>query len=161
MSHAIVSALKAPIDQSFGMLSQYIDICPENIWVETSGGWPVWQQVYHTVTAVAFFTAGPGAAPSPTLVEEKYCGLQACAPPAIAITREDMKAALAQAVQDIEALVAGLGDADLTSRNEGVFQRIGMEFTMAGTLVLLASHTLYHLGSCDAALRNHGIPGVF
>lgn len=161
MSHAIVSALKAPIDQSFGMLSQYIEVCPENIWVETSGGWPVWQQVYHAINAVPFFTAAPDAAPAAPLIEEKYCGLQGCAPPTIAITREDMKAALAQALQDIEALVAGLDDADLTSRNEGVYQRIGMEMTMAGTLALLASHTLYHLGSCDAALRNHGIPGVF
>lgn len=161
MSHAIVSALKAPIDQSFGMLSQYIDVCPENIWVETSGGWPVWQQVYHAVNAVAFFTTAADAEPAPSLVEDKYCGLQECAPPTIAITREDMKAALAQSLQDIEALVAGLDDNDLTERNEGVYQRIGMEMTMAGTLVLLASHTLYHLGSCDAALRNHGIPGVF
>lgn len=161
MSHQIVSALKASIDQSFGMLKQYIDVCPENIWVETSGGWPVWQQVYHAVNAVAFFTAGVDAPPAKTLIEDKYCGLQACAPPTIAITREDMKAALAQAVQDVEALAASLDDADLTSRNEGVYKRAGMEFTMAGTLVLLASHTLYHLGSCDAALRNHGLSGVF
>lgn len=161
MSHAIVSALKAPIDQSFGMVKQYIEVCPENIWVETSGGWPVWQQMYHLITAVAFFTAGPDDTPAATLVEEKYCGLQECAPSTIAVTREDMQSALAQALQDIDALVAGLDDDDLTERNEGVYQRIGMEMSMAGTLVLLASHTLYHLGSCDAALRNHGIPGVF
>lgn len=161
MSHAIISALKAPINQSFGMLSQYIDVCPENIWMETSGGWPVWQQVYHAITAVAFFTNGPDTAPPATLIEEKYCGLQSCAPPAIAITREDMKDVLAKALQDIDALVAGMDDADLTSRNEGIYQRIGMEVTMAGTLTMLASHTLYHLGSCDAALRNHGISGVF
>lgn len=161
MSHTIVSALKAPIDQSFGMLRQYIDICPENIWVEISGGWPVWQQVYHAINAVAFFTTAADAPETESLIEDKYCGLQECAPSPIAITREDMKAALAQALQDIDALVAGLDDNDLTERNEGVYQRIGMEMTMAGTLVLLASHTLYHLGSCDAALRNHGIPGVF
>ena len=161
MSHTIVTALKEPINQSFGMISQYIDVCPENIWVEKSGGWPVWQQIYHLITAVAFFTSAPDVQPAKTLVEEKYCGLRAAAPSEVVITREEMKVALTQALQDIDALVANLEDSDLTSRNEGVYTRIGMEFTMAGTLVLLASHTQYHLGSCDAALRNHGLPGVF
>lgn len=161
MSHAIVSALKVPIDMSFGMVKQYIDICPENIWVETSGGWPVWQQVYHIVGAVNFFTAGANATPAAAMLEEKFSGLQAVAPSSIAITREDMQAALAQALQDIEALLASLDDTELTSRNEGLYQRIGIEMTMAATLAMLASHALYHLGSCDAALRNHGLPGVF
>lgn len=93
MSHAIVNALKEPVNMSFGMVRQYIDICPENIWVETSGGWPVWQQVYHIISAVNFFTAEANAAPSAALVEEKYCALQAAAPPAVVITREDMQAA--------------------------------------------------------------------
>lgn len=161
MSHEIVKALKAPIDQSFGMLSQYIEVCPENIWVETSGGWPVWQQVYHTITAVGFFTNPADAAPANTLVEEKFCGLQAPAPANIVVTREEMKTALVQALQDIEALTASLDDSELTSRNEGIYARAKFDMTMAGTLSMLAAHTLYHLGSCDAALRNHGIPGVF
>lgn len=161
MSHAIVNALKEPVNMSFGMVRQYIDICPENIWVETSGGWPVWQQVYHIISAVNFFTAEANAVPSAALVEEKYCALQAAAPPAVVITREDMQAALAQALQDIEALTGALDDTQLTARNEGFYQRAGMEITMAATLAGLASHALYHLGSCDAALRNHGLPGVY
>lgn len=161
MSHAIVNALKEPVNMSFGMVRQYIDICPENIWVETSGGWPVWQQVYHIISAVSFFTASADAAPPVALVEEKYCALQAPAPPTVVITRQDMQTALAQALQDIEALTAVLDDTQLTDRNEGFCQRLGIEVTMAATLTTLASHTLYHLGSCDAALRNHGLPGVY
>ena len=34
-------------------------------------------------------------------------------------------------------------------------------YAAAATLVMLASHTDYHIGSCDAALRDHGLPGVF
>lgn len=161
MLHEIVSALKAPIDQSFGMLNQFIDVCPENIWVETSGGWPIWQQVYHTVTAVGFFAAPANAGPPQTLVDEQFCALRAKAPDNIVITREEMKKALAQALQDIEALLANLNDSELTTRNEGLYARAKFELTMAGTLSMLAGHTLYHLGSCDAALRNHGIRGVF
>lgn len=161
MSHAIVNALKEPVNMSFGMVRQYIEICPENIWVETSGGWPVWQQVYHLISAVSFFTASADAAPPATLVEEKYCALQAAAPPTVVITRQDMQTALTQVLQDIEALTAALDDTQLTARNEGLYQRVGMETTMAATLTMLSSHTLYHLGSCDAALRNHGLSGVF
>lgn len=161
MSHTIINALKSPIDHAFGMIGQYIDVCPENIWVETSGSWPVWQQVYHVINVVNIFFPSSDAVPAKTLLEEKYCGLQAAAPSALVITRTDMQAALAQAMQDIEALLAALDDSELTSRNEGLFQTFGMDMTIAATLVMLASHTMYHLGCCDTALRNHGIPGIF
>ena len=31
-----------------------MDTCPENIWEETNGGWPVWQQVAHAVAVLNF-----------------------------------------------------------------------------------------------------------
>ena len=38
---------------------------------------------------------------------------------------------------------------------------LGFEVSAMWVLVMLASHTQYHLGSCDAALRDHDLPGVF
>lgn len=45
MSRDIVAALEEPYQRSWALLAQFMDICPENIWAETNGGWPVWQQV--------------------------------------------------------------------------------------------------------------------
>ena len=55
MSREIVAALEEPYQRSWALLAQYMDICPENIWAETNGGWPVWQQVAHAIAVLNFF----------------------------------------------------------------------------------------------------------
>ena len=62
---------------------------------------------------------------------------------------------------EVDARLAVLSDADLTKVQERVSKKIGRELTYAAMMVMLASHTTYHIGSCDAALRDHGLPGVF
>ncbi len=75
------------------------------------------------------------------------------------------KAALTDYAATVKARVdnwiAGLEDADLARTNAVLSAKLGRETSYAATLVMLASHTDYHIGSCDAALRNHGLPGVF
>ena len=61
----------------------------------------------------------------------------------------------------VDNWIAGLEDADLARTNVVLSAKLGRETSYAATLVMLASHTDYHIGSCDAALRNHGLPGVF
>ena len=72
-----------------------------------------------------------------------------------------MKAYGAAVKAAVDARVARLTDADLTRIQERVSKKIGRELTYGAIMVMLASHTTYHLGSCDAALRDHGLPGVF
>ena len=54
MSREIVAALEEPYQRSWALLAQYLDICPENIWAETNGGWPVWQQAAHAIAVLNF-----------------------------------------------------------------------------------------------------------
>jgi hypothetical protein len=65
-----------------------------------------------------------------------------------------------------DAYLNSLHDADLPDINQGLTGRmkaIGVhhEFSHSQTLAMLSGHLLYHLGSCDAALREHGLKGVF
>ena len=55
MSRAIVAELENPYQRTWGLLCQFMDVCPDEIWAETNGGWPVWQQVAHTVAVLNFF----------------------------------------------------------------------------------------------------------
>ncbi|MDL2226292.1 DinB family protein [Deltaproteobacteria bacterium OttesenSCG-928-M10] len=159
MSRATVDALKGPIDQSFSLISQFIDVCPDNIWAEKSGGWPVWQQIYHSLGAVDFFVGSPGEAGSPPLVSADEAGLRKVSESTVG--KADIKSACQAAKEKVDRYAAGLSDADLVKRNDGLFERAQMDMSHAATLSLLAAHALYHLGSCDAALRNHGLEGVF
>ena len=77
------------------------------------------------------------------------------------VSKEAMKAYGAAVKAAVDARVARLTDADLTRIQERVSKKIGRELTYGAIMVMLASHTTYHLGSCDAALRDHGLPGVF
>ncbi len=154
MSNAIVMSLKGPIDRSFGLLNQYIDVCPETVWAEKSGGWPIWQQVFHTLSAVKFFTGMDAGIPD--LDPE---GLKQAS--AKTVSKDDVRKAMKAAQATVEKYVGSISDADLTKRNEPVFKAAEWDINHAFTLSMLAAHNLYHLGSCDAALRNHGLEGVF
>jgi len=158
MSQTIVNALKGSIDYSFDLLNQFIDVCPDDLWGEKNGGWLVWQQVYHSISAVDFFIAYDGEK-EPPLAKEGVADLDEVAD--TVVSKEKIKAACVAARERLSQYVASLKDEDLPKRNEGVFARSQWEVTHAGTLSLLAGHNLYHLGSCDAALRNRGLKGIF
>ena len=160
MSRAIVAELENPYQRAWGLLCQFMDVCPDEIWAETNGGWPVWQQVAHTVAVLNFFilendddTFVPAPAELGVLMLKEQ-GQQV-------VSKEAMKAYGATVKAAVDARVARLTDADLTRVQERVSKKIGRELTYGAVMVMLASHTTYHLGSCDAALRDHGLPGVF
>ena len=159
MSQAIVNSLKPQVEHAFGLLGKFIDVCPDDIWAEKSGGWPISQQIYHAVAAVDLFVAAPGEAASELLADLEVVQLTKTADQVV--PREKVKAAGLKAKATVDKYLAALQDEDLPQRNETPFKKINFEMTHAGTIVLLASHTLYHLGAGDAALRNHGLKGVF
>lgn len=136
-----------------------MDVCPDDIWNKTFGGWPVWQQVCHTLGAVDFFIAAPGKATLKSLVPKEVSSLsvQGETP----VSKADMKefAALAKAAAD--GYLNALSDADLVTVAEGASARMGRETRHATIVAMMTGHILYHLGSCDAALRENGLKGVF
>jgi hypothetical protein len=159
MSRIIVQSLEGSMQRGFGFVNQFFDVCPEAVWAKKFGGWPVWQQMYHCVVTIDLFLPEPNPAPSAPLFASGVAELKIIATdtPKISVIKEFAAKALAGA----SAYAASLDDAALTLINEGIRTRFGREFTHAGTLALIASHTMYHLGSCDAALREQGLPGVY
>ena len=160
MSRAIVAELESPYQRAWDLMCKFMDVCPDEIWAETNGGWPVWQQVAHTVAVLNFFILENDddiIVPAPTefgVLMLREQGQQM-------VSKEAMKAYGAAVKAAVDARVARLTDADLTHIQERVSKKIGRELTYGAVMVMLASHTTYHLGSCDAALRDHGLPGVY
>ena len=159
MSNAIVTAQKGNFDFTFSLVMQFIDICPDAIWRENFGGWPVWQQLYHGFAATNYFVLDAGAQGNagPCPAGETLSAAADCAAP----SKDDMKA-YANAIKDsADAWIGKLDDAALAQRHEGASSRMKRDMSNAGIMVLLSGHLLYHLGGCDAALRQHGLKGVF
>ncbi len=159
MSKAIVRSQQGNFEFAFSLAMQFIDVCPEEIWQEQFGGWPVWQQLYHGISATDFFVrARDGqAVPDPCPAGASLGSAAGCPAPARAEVGEFARK-IKKAADD---WIASLNDADLPQKHEGASSRMGRDFTNAGIMVLLTGHLLYHLGCCDAALRQRGLKGVF
>lgn len=159
MSKAIVQSLEGGVLYSFSLVNEFIKVCPDNIWEQPFGRWPVWQQLYHAFSAVDFFLRDKDAPESDKPVPEPIGNLAEVADKAPA--KQIIKDFIEKAQKEAAEYMAGLDDAALAAKNEGLSARMGRDVSHAGTVALLASHTMYHLGSCDAALRQNGLPGVF
>lgn len=158
MSRDIVMAVQVPFQNAFALLERYIDICPGEIWRETNGGWPVWQQIYHALAAIDFFVGRVGT-PSDWPFDQATGGLHVVS--GQYLPGEEAKKLAAEARTRAEAYLAGLSDADLAACEPRLSAVFGSDVTHGAIVGMLASHTLYHVGSCDAALRDHGLKGVF
>ena len=139
MSQTTINALKGPIDNSFALLNQFMDVCPDDLWGEKSGGWPVWQQVYHAISAVDFFIAYEGEKEAP-LAKEGVADLAEVGDSVV--SKEKIKAACVAAQERLGKYLASITDEDLPKRNEGVFASSQWEITRAGTLSMLAGQNL-------------------
>lgn len=159
MSRDIINAIQAPYRHSWSLLTQFMDVCPENIWNETRGGWPVWQQIAHTIAALNFFTLGENEAPLPAPCDQATLMLKMQG--SCAVSKDAMRD-YAEAVRlCVDGWLEGISDADLVRVHTVLSKKVGRDVTYGAAVAMLASHTCYHIGSCDAALRDNGLPGVF
>lgn len=159
MSNTLTQSLAGGVLHAFALMDEFMKKCPENIWNEPFGKWPVGQQILHPYGAVDFFLRGPADKEEKAPFSDALISLKEV--PAEAPAKELVMEYAATVTARVNAYIAGLDDAALTQKNEGLSARLGRDMNHAATLALLASHTMYHLGSGDAALRQHGIPGVF
>ena len=163
MSPSIIDGQRTAFEHAYGMVTQFIEVCPEDIWTKKFGGWPVWQQVYHAL-CYQFFTLQDGETPEQELYPPDVGSFQST--PDVAPAKKDVLEYAARMKAKADAYINSLRDADLPIINLGLTARVkafGMshEFSHSQTLAMLSGHTLYHLGSCDAALRERGLKGVY
>ena len=164
MSQSIIGGLKVAFEHSYGLMVQFIEVCPEDIWAKTFGGWPVWQQVYHALGACQSFTLQDGETPEQGLYPQEVNSFQSI-PDAAPLKKNVLEYAVRMKAK-ADAYLNALQDADLPRLNQSLTDRmkakgIQHECSHSQTLALLSGHLMYHLGSCDAALRERGLKGVF
>lgn len=158
MSRTLTTAAAVPFAHAWSLLEAYVNVCPDAVWEEKHGGWPVWQQVLHAVTVLDFFTCGDKAllpAPAPQEV------LMLTAQGTEKVDKAGLRTYMAAVKARVDAWLAALDDTALSVKDDRLSAALGFEVGAVWVLVMLASHTQYHLGSCDAALRDQGLPGVF
>lgn len=158
MSDAFVKVLRFGSAHALQLCDKFWTICPEEVWRKEAGGWPVGQQFYHLLMASSMFLSTFGVEgienPDPKAgqlgEDREYCP-----------SKEDAKRFFNSVSIGLNKLLDRLTDAVLLENNLAFSQRLGKEVNNAECLNLMCAHMLYHLGSCDAALRNEGLEGAF
>lgn len=158
MSNQYVQPYVASVNFTFGLYEKFLVLCPENIWEEKFGGWPVALQYYHALSATGMLISSiNGKKAENPAPESGGLGDSLDHIPASALAKTYL-VNLKKAFQDT---IATLTDADLLKINGPVTQKFGRDVTVAETLELMACHMQYHLGACDGALRNSDLTAAF
>ncbi|MDR1243348.1 MAG: DinB family protein [Deltaproteobacteria bacterium] len=159
MSKDIVNSLMANYTRINGLFEKFIETCPQDIWAGKIGGFPVWQQVYHTYACFDFFLSGKGQSPllKPLYPQEVVMFANIPDTPA---EKDEITGFVKAANLYMEKFSAALDDQALSDLNEGFSARRQLPCTNAGTISSVIGHMFYHFGQCDAALRDHGLKGL-
>jgi len=160
MSRQIVADLAANFERAHGFYLQFIDQCPEELWTKKFGAWPLWQHIVHVYGCIDYFVLQEGEQPAPA-----PCGadnlLTFDFKADAAVDKNAMLTYVLTMKAKADAYINGLTDAMLGENNAGFTARKNEDRTHALTMSVLASHTYYHFGTLDTALREHRYPGIF
>jgi hypothetical protein len=160
MSRQIVAELAANFERAHGFYLQFIDQCPEELWTKKFGDWPLWQHIVHVYGCIEYFVLQEGQEPTPypcnvgnLLVFEFKAGET--------VDKNTMRSYVLTMKTKADAYINGLTDAMLGGKNVGFSARKNEGRSHALTLSVLASHSYYHFGTLDTALREHRYPGIY
>ncbi|MDR1741357.1 MAG: DinB family protein [Synergistaceae bacterium] len=155
---AVTDALKGSFDGNWGFLLKEIDLCPDSVWGKKAGGFVFWQQLYHCFATIDFFISPKDAAPAPGPWGADVAGFKAA--PNKTATKDELRAYAAKQKAAADAWFATVDDASLLKEHEGLSFRWKQPMTNATVIALMTGHSMYHVGSCDAILRDNGVSGV-
>lgn len=159
MSNVVLESLLGQYRHGWGFFEEFCKTCPDAIWAESTGKFPAWQHVYHAAECVYFFFA-PEQMPSrtPAYAQDVMMFKDLKQP---ACPKDKMSGILKEANKYAEKFFATLSDATLGNLHAGLSKRLGQPFTNAGVIGCAIGHNFYHFGNCDAALRTHGLEGLY
>lgn len=153
-----VTLIQGNFDRVYGMLEKIVEACPDSLWTDKKGGFLFWQQIYHVFAIVDFFILEEGQKPTQELYPSEVARL----------LRDESNTPTKAQVLDVARVIKAAANAyfeklteeDLWKRNENRSQRFGREVPVLDALIMLVGHGFYHVGACDAILRDHGVKGM-
>lgn len=158
MSDPIIEGFRAEFDRFFDLLEKQIETCPDDLWTRKAGGFVVWQQFFHSLACILLFAGSEdvftslGYSPQVMMLSGESDKV---------MSREEMRTLAQKAKQKAHAFFDGQSTATLTEKNEGLSKGLGRDMTNQTAAIALIRHNCYHLGGCDAVLRDNGLPGVY
>jgi len=146
-------------DRFHTYLLKQIEVCPDHIWQDRTGGHFFWQELLHAFYCVQLYALPDGARESDFGIGRQAALLRADAPSAMSKAQlRDIAGRMASMAHEY---MGGLDQDRLLLPNAALTRFVGKERTHLAALIGMVRHYTYHLGCCDNALRERGIPGVY
>ncbi|SHN62694.1 hypothetical protein [Desulfovibrio litoralis] len=159
MNDPVISCFKDDFKRFFNLLETQIIIIPDSLWNKTLGGYPLWQQFFHTLACIELY-ALPDNQPSEQTFHTKEIVMLSGITNDI-INKEDMLIFAQKMKKQALNFIEDMSLEKLTKKHNRTSTALKKECTNQYALIGLIRHICYHLGCCDALLRENGIKGVY
>jgi hypothetical protein len=161
MSKTVVNGLAKNCEHGFNFLFQQIDAATDEVWGKKAGGYLYWQQIYHAFSAMDVFLSSDGEPRSEENppIDRDFASLHKIAD--FSPDKETVRAFGERKKALFDRWVETLTDDALAAKQKKCSDLFGTDMSNASVLSLVHGHNLYHVGCCDAILRDNGHKGVF
>jgi hypothetical protein len=152
-NEALFDRLRGHLEKSLKMLENVIASCPDQMWYETHGGFPLWHQVYHAIESINYWFC---------IDREKYAREtygkkitddlgQRCDD---VLTKAEIDDYFSRTGKIVDAYFNGL------ERDAGEDRGEEHDIAKIDEIIGQIRHIQYHIGHCNAIFRESGIRAV-
>ncbi len=146
----IVMVMQRQLSLCLLMLQRVIEATPDEIWPKVRGGYVYWQQIYHALHGAVYWLRTEH-----TLYTEPFSDLNLYPEldgiPEHTLSKED----LIQLLQDATRLAVDFFE-DMTTQKLSESSEVFSEITNLDVICMQIRHLQYHIGHCNAILRESG-----
>lgn len=160
MANPIIETCRSEFERMFTRVKKFIEVCPDDLWAGKSGGFYVWQQVYHTLAHFEFFSSRENEAPHPLPFPMPVIMFESAVVP-FAPSKTEMLVFAEEMASRARAYMDNLSPYEIFAPNPAFSAIVERPVNHLVGLIKFTAHTAYHLGCCDALLRERGLPGVY
>lgn len=158
MSNKTPQVFKKSFDDIYDLLEKAVEVCPPALWMRKAGGFYYWQQLVHVFGLIDAFVLEPDAPPTQTRYGLDILRLLKEGGPA---PQKKEVLTLAKTMRTTaDAYFSRMTDDALFTRNESRSQRKKREVSQLEAMITLVGHGHFHVGACDALLRENGAAGL-
>lgn len=143
--------------RAIDLLDAAVDNCPDELWDKEYGGYVYWRLIYHTLASVWLFLARDGFHGNNTELFTSTAGMLSDEYKDKTPDKGVLKRVAEEARNHVKVYFDSIDESILDT--EVSFRE--RKVTVAELIVSTTAHMMYHVGACDAALRDNGGKSVF
>jgi hypothetical protein len=150
----IIKYLKKSHNNSYSMLEEMIEICPDYLWDKKAGGFVFWQQIMHALVGSRYWMREPDW-DFKIPYKDKNLHLELNGEPEENLSKEQVKNYWIEAKKQTQSIFDGK-DSNWLQSNCFISEK------MKNIDVILEDirHIQYHVGHCNSILREHNEKAV-